>query len=282
VNILEKYGLNVDDQRVLAPWLETALHNRGTSPITVEELAAYAAAAYMIGKEYAPRAPSGPLFPTLPPPAAAAPPPPSLPPPAPLMGAAPAAPVSLLPQGVTFGRSARNHGPGPVAVEGPPPPHVQMGPGGARVQIHDPNAPAPGGVLGGGPYVGQLQEGQTRVEITLPTGEVLPPIYKDPDGKTKITPAPLLPGATSAAAPGTLAGAMESVRLASKIGPPQIAALDAIEQGTEPDARQTMILLALNFIELDNEGNLQITQNGREARAIAQNRLKEAAAHAPG
>ena len=276
MNILEKYGLTQDDQRVLAPWLETALHGRGTGPIAVEELMAYAAAAYMIGKEHAPRAPSGPLFPTLPPPAAAL-----SPPPAPLMGAAPAAPVSLLPQGVTFGRSTRNHGPGPVAVEGPPPPHVQMGPGGARVQIHDPNAPATVGAPVG-PYTGQLQEGQTRVEIVLPTGEVLPPIYKDPDGKTKIAPAPLLPGATSAAAPGTLAGAMESVRLASKIGPPQIAALDVIEQGAEPDARQTMILLALGFIELDGNGELQITQNGREARAIAQNRLKEAAAHAPG
>ena len=278
MNILEKYGLNLDDQRVLAPWLETALNGRGTGPITVEELTAYAAAAYMIGKDRAPRTPSGPLFPTLP----------STPAPAVLPALAmetPALPaVSLLPQGVTLGRVPKNHGPGPVAVEGPPPPHVQMGPGGARVQIHDPNAPAPGPVgAPAGPYVGQLQEGQTRVEIALSSGEVLPPIFKDPDGRVKgVVPAPLLPGATSAAAPGTLAGAMESVRLASKIGPPQIAALDAIEQGAEPDARQTMILLALGFIELDGNGELQITQNGREARAIAQNRLKEAAAHAPG
>ena len=277
MNIFERYGLDLEDQRVLLSWFDPSLAGRGSGPISVDELAAYAAAAFMLGKRQGQL-----LSPQFPPVPASVPPPPSGG--SPLVLQAPpvpaSAPLPLMPQGVTLGRSPRGMGPGPLPADGPTPAHVQIGAGGARVQIHDPNAPpAVGPQQIAGPYTGNLQPGQTRVEIALPTGETLPPVFKDPDGKVKgATPAALVPSHT-AAAPGTLAGAMESVRMAGQIGPKQIAALDAIEAGE--DSPQTPILLALGLVELA-AGELALTQAGREARQIARNRLEGAPGGSPG
>lgn len=195
---------------------------------------------------------------------------------------APALP-GVLPQNVIFGRVPRGQTPGPVPVAGPPPPNVQIGNNAfssARVEI----TPAPGGIAGGD-YHGQLQPGQTRVEVTLPGGEKMPPILKNPDGQViGAVPAPLAPAgsplinppaappASAAAAPGSMASAFESTKIAGHLGPKQIRDMDAIEKDPEAEASSIALLLHLGLVEL-TEGRATLTQAGREARAIASNRL---------
>lgn len=199
-----------------------------------------------------------------------------------------AVPVSpLLPQGVIFGRVPKGAGPGPVAVQGPPPPHVQIGPSipsGARVSISG------GGTSEG--YAGDLQPGQIRVEITGPDGRpIAPPIYKNADGTIRgvETAAPLIPQPSAlvnppapvvaaAAAPGSLADTFgarvgaESVRLASMISGSVLAALDRFVQGDPLEGEAVREALILSGILEESGGRLELSQVGREALAIARNR----------
>lgn len=227
-------------------------------------------------------APPAPLAPA----PAEAPPAPALSPlltgfaaaPAPSLEVAPSSP--LLPQGVTFGRVPRGGTMGPVPVQGPPPPHVQIGggvPSGARVTI----SPAPGGAPAPVDYAGELQPGGVKIEIKGPDGRALPPIYKDPSGQIHgAEPALLAPPPSALVNPppppvqSGLPG-FDSVRLAGQITPGILDALDrvvAVGATLEGEAIRDALILSGLVVEVA-AGGLELTQLGREASAIARLRL---------
>lgn len=200
----------------------------------------------------------------------------------PLIAPATAAPVTLQVPGIapvtaSFGRASKGPSPGPLAHQGPPPPNVRITPagapsGGAHVQI----SPAPGAQM----YTGELQPGQQRVLITLPDGTEEPPILIDKDHRV-LTPIPggpvaagplanpSPPTAAAAAAPGTLTGAMEALKIAGQLGPKQIEAMQAIQRGE--DSPLASVLIALDLVEL-SEGALVLSEKGRTALAVAVSR----------
>lgn len=197
----------------------------------------------------------------------------------------------MAPVTATFGRSPKGQTPAPLPQAGPPPPNVQISPAGipasgARVQI----TPAPGATIfpaAAGGYTGDLQPGQQRVEITLPDGTIQPPILVDKDHRV-LTPLPgALPVAAGplaapvpvavAAAPGTLAGAMESVKIAGQLGPKQLDAMRAIQRGDETPL--SSVLIALGLVEL-KDGELVLSEGGRTALALAEVKIARDAAAA--
>lgn len=215
----------------------------------------------------------------------------------PLVGATPAPPASMpapppapyvvLPQ-FTLGRTPKGLGPGPVAASGPVPANVQIsapgqpfGAGGAaRVQI----TPGPAGQIPSpqDAYQGTLQPGYQRVAIEGPNGEKQEIIVNDQkkiisgtatpallDGSPLVNPPPAPPQANAI---GTLAGAMDSVKIAGGMGPKMIEALEAIERGE--DHPKAPMLAAVGLVELEGDA-FRLSQKAREAMAIAKNRLKE-------
>lgn len=203
---------------------------------------------------------------------------------------APPAPVTMQVPGMapvtaSFGRASKGPSPGPLAHQGPPPPNVRITPagspsGGAHVQFSS----APGGQQ----YTGELQPGQQRVLITLPDGTEEPPILIDKDHRV-LTPIPGAvaagplanpPPATAAAAaaPGTLTGAMEALKIAGQLGPKQIEAMQAIQRGE--DTPLASILIALDLVQL-SDGALVLSEKGRTALAVAVSRAPTPATLAP-
>ena len=195
---------------------------------------------------------------------------------APTIEPAPApAPVTspLIPSGVTFGRTPKA-GLSPLHAPAPAPANVHMGNGspGARVTITPP---------GGGPaenYTGQLQPGQSRIEI-VEGGTKLPALIRDPDGTLRPAdpppPAPApAPAFVASQAPASIASAMASVAVSGRLAARHLDVLDQVSSGAKVRDKETAgELLGLGCLEKAPSGGYLITLMGREAGAIAKNRI---------
>jgi len=90
---------------------------------------------------------------------------------------------------------------------------------------------------------------------------------------------PATPAQAQADAPGMLTGQMSSVKIGRALGPKQVEAMEAIERGE--DHPLLAVLAAVGLVELGDDA-IKLTQAGREALAMAKNRLKEEQKSLPG
>lgn len=201
-------------------------------------------------------------------------------PPAAAPAAAPAAPVS--PAGLVYqaapafwpASTARPvRGITPAAAVGPAPPNVQISttqpaPSGARVEITNSTGQYQA-------YSGELQPGESRVEIRNPDGSITRPQKGPGDLLFGAATPPVLTPATPAGAtpvasfkPAGLASEVSSVRLAQELSPSKRTAMQAILDGRTPDPAEAVALSALGLVVAKN-GTLELTQEGREAFYIA-------------
>lgn len=176
----------------------------------------------------------------------------------------------LIPSGVTFGRTPKT-GLSPLHAAAPVPANVHMGNGspGARVTITPPGgAPAEN-------YTGQLQPGQSRIEI-VEGGVKLPALIREPDGTLRpADPAPApAPAFVASQAPASIASAMASVTVSGRLAARHLEVLDQVSSGTKVRDKETAgELLGLGCLEKAPSGGYLITLMGREAGAIAKNRI---------